>query len=637
MSFSTLFTPVNIGSCSLRNRIIMPLFPTKYMEDSMVTERMTEFYRLRAEGGAALIVLDCPCLDFPRAYKGKKELRMDRPEYRKGIKGLVKAVQNEGARAFMHLNYPIMKEYDHKVKDATQEGDKWVVKLTNHMSLKEADEIVEIMASGAIQAGELGYDGVEIQASYGALIAQILSPLFNKRSDELGGNTEKRARFLIKLIKRVKESAGEDFPVMVKLVCDEFTSGGLNTDEGLEIAKLVEKAGADAIVANGGNKKTRYMTIPPHDVPQGALSDLSAKIKGAVNIPVAAIGKINSPVIAEQILTNGKADLVAMARPLVADPDFPIKAGKGNIEDIRSCVCCLEDCSQKGAPGIGRCCSVNPFAGSEYKWKIEPAKEKKKVLVIGGGPCGIQASIIASRRGHDVELWEQSDELGGQGRLMHIAPFKEEMKDVLRYLTCSLGKTDVIVRRGVRADSIKIVDHKPDVVLLATGSETRPFPIRGIESEAVIDARELYERETETGERVVILGGGDIGCETADWLATGSRKVSIVEISGNLLSRMKRIPRERILARLREKGVEMLTDTEVKFIEESRVYLRDKGGREFIIDADSIILATGSVPENSLQKKLSNKIKAVIPIGDADSPGNIGSALRSAVEAVLRI
>ena len=637
MSFSHLFSPAKIGKCSLKNRIIMALFPTKYATESKVNPKIKEFYRARAKGGAALIVLDCPCLDYPKAYKGPHELRFDLEEYATGIKELLNVIHEEGSKAFMQLNYPKERVVGQEIAGARKKGDGWVVSLANAMSLDEADEILEIMANGAKKAKETGYDGVEIQASYGDLIAQLLSPLLNKRSDELGGTVENRARFLTRLIKKVKAAAGRDFPVMIKLVCDEFVPGGLGIDDSRKIAGLTEDAGADAIVANAGNKSTKFITIPTQESPPGPLIDLAARIKESISIPVVAIGKINSPDMADKIIGRKKADFVAMARELVADPDLPQKAASNMVDDINRCVFCLEDCAEKGVPGIGRCCTVNPFAGLEYSWKISPASKKKRLLVIGGGPSGMQAAIIADKRGYNVELWEQSDQLGGQARLASIAPFKEEMSEILRYLKHSLNKSKVRVRLGHKADLTEIIALAPNVVIVATGSRSRRPPVPGIDSDLVTDARQVYESRSVAGQKIVIIGGGDIGCETADWLAGPEKKVTVVEILPKLLTRMKKIPRERLLSRLSEKRVAIFTETQTTSIKENTVYLRKKDGEELSIEADKVIIAIHPEPEDSLFQALKDKIKQVIAVGDAASPGNIGSALRSATDAALKI
>jgi len=616
----------------------MPLYPTKYAAGGKVNSKMVEFYRARARGGVALIVLDCPCLDYPRAYQGSHQLRMDSDEYVAGLKELIDAIKSEGAKVFMQLNYPRERMVRKQVPGAKQKGNMWIVPLANTMAIAEADEILGIMARGAVQAREIGYDGVEIQASYGDLISQLLSPLLNTRTDELGGSLENRSHFLIQLIQQVKALTGEDLPVMVKLVCHEFVDGGLGIEEARKIAGWVEKAGADAIVTNAGNKQTKYRTIPPLDSPLAPLANLAAQIKSAVNIPVVAIGKINRPDVAEDIIRRGQADFVAMARALVADPDFPRKAESNTWDkEIRPCVACLEDCAGKGVEGIGRCCTVNPFAGHEYDWQITPARQKKKVLVIGGGPGGLQAALVASRRGHAVELWERSEKIGGQIQFAHLAPYKAEMAGILTYLINCLKILPVTIRTGQQASHSKITAFNPDAVIVATGSRPGLPPIPGIEADFVIQARDLYLTHPAAADKIVIIGGGDIGCETADLLAGPSRQISVVEIAPAVLARMKTIPKERLVKRLSEKGVRLYEETRVIAIEEKKVHLKSKDGSGFTLEADLVVIGINAQPEDSLFHSLHGKVKEVIAVGDAAAPGNLGQALRNATEIALKI
>jgi len=637
MHFPHLFTTGKIGPLELKNRIMMPLYPTKYARDGKINPKMVEFYRARARGGVALIVLDCPCLDYPRAYKGSHQLRIDSPEYVAGLQELLDAVKSEGARTFMQLNYPRERTVEQQIPGAKKKGDRWVAPLATTMPLAEADEILEIMARGAVQAREIGYDGVEIQASYGDLISQLLSPLLNTRTDELGGSLENRSHFLIELIQQVKKRTGEDFPLMVKLVCDEFVGGGLKIEEAMRIAGWVEKAGADAIVANAGNKQSKYRTIPPQDSPLAPLAGLAAQIKAVVHIPVVAIGKINQPDVAEDIISRGQADFVAMARALVTDPDFPRKAESGEIDEIRPCVACLEDCAGKGVEGIGRCCTVNPFAGHEFVWQIKPARQKKKVLVIGGGPGGVQAALVASQRGHAVHLWEQTDQLGGQIQFAHLAPFKEEMAGIFTYLIKCLKKSPVTIRLGKRADNPAVEALGPDAVIVASGSRPVLPPIPGIDTEFVVQARDLYLTGPPAGDRIVIIGGGDIGCETADLLAGPGKQINVVEIAPAVLVRMQKIPKERLLKRLSEKGVRLYEETRVVSIEEKKVLLKRNDDTEFTIEADLVIISINAQPEDDLLHALRGKVDEVIAVGDAAAPGNLGAALRNATEVALNI
>jgi len=648
MYFPHLFQEGKIGTCLLRNRLIMSLYPTKYSTDSRANERMIEFYRERARGGVAMIVLDCPCLDFPNAYKGPNELRFDTPEFAESIKTLLDAIHAEGAKAFMQLNYPKERIFDHEVPGAKHKGNVWVAPLIKIITTEEAKEILNIMANGAKLAKELGYDGIEIQASYGDFISQLLSPLSNKRIDEYGGSLENRARFLTDLIKAVKQVAGKDYPVMVKLVCDEFVEGGLNLQETTVIAQLIVQSGADAILATGGNKSTKRMTIPSHYLPPGTLVHLARTIKNAVNIPVITIGKINTPEMADRIIKDNDADFIAMARALIADPYLPEKAKAGMVEDIRICLSDLGDCSDKGVKGLGRSCSINPFSGQEYRLKVIPASRKKKVVVVGGGPAGMQAAILASQRGHEVTLYEKTESLGGQMLLACKAPFKEGIEAFRRYLKHSLGKTNAKVLLGNTVSSEEILSQKPDAVVIATGSRSCLPKMPGIDRTNVFDVRTVYENNPPSpplvkegggglGRDIVILGGGDIGCETADMLSSEARKITIVEMCEEPLIRMKEIPRQELLSRLKEKGVTIAATCKAIEIEKCKVIIENRNGLKQELKADSVIIAVGSIPENSLYHALKDSAKEIYFVGDAQEPGNLGAALRGAAEVVLKI
>jgi len=440
---------------------------------------------------------------------------------------------------------------------------------------------------------------------------------------------------------------------MVKLVCDECVPGGLNPDDGAKIAVMVQQAGADAIVANAGNRSTKFFTIPGQESPAAPLVKLARKIKSVVDIPVIAIGKIGDPKLAEFIISENKADFTAMARALVADPDLPLKARQGRYKDIRPCVYCLEDCADKGVEDIGRCCAVNPFAGLEYLITVKPAGKRKKVLVAGGGPAGIQTAILADQRGHDVTLWEKDQQLGGQARLMSMAPHKKEMEKVLDYLIHTLESGDTKVKFGQKADRAGILEFKPDTLILATGACPIIPGFPGINSKHVIAAREIYQTgkdlvdqilrvDGRTGSddhqrNIIVVGGGDIGCETAEWLAGPEKKITIIELQDVLLNRMKKIPKDRLLRRLRLNRVHTLTRTRLTAIHNGYIEVIGVDGSEYKIDADIVVLALPSLPDKSLSESLKDRFSGIFRVGDAAAPSNLGNALRSAVKTALEI
>ena len=637
MDFPNLFSPVKIGALELRNRLIMSLYPTKYPTDGQVNDRYIEFWRARAGGGVAMIVLDGGCLDYPAAYKGGPELRMDTDEQAAGLKQLLAAVQSEGARAFMHLNYPAGLACEAGTPGAREKKGRWVLPLVGGATADQLAQVVKAYGAGAARAREIGYDGVEVQASWGDLVAQFLSPLSNKRTDEYGGSLENRSRLLIEIIGQIKRAAGGDFPLQIKFVTDELVSGGFGLDEAKQMAGALEAAGADSILVNVGNKKTKKQTVPPHSLPPGVSVSYAAALKSAVKIPVIAMGKINSPVLAEEILSSGRADMVAMTRALIADPDLPNKAAAGRPEDIRGCIYCLDDCADKGVSGLGRACVNNPLAGLEYEIKIEPAGQVRQVWVIGGGPAGMQAALTAAGRGHRVKLFEATSVLGGQFLLAPLAPFKAEVAEVLRWLEVQIAKSSVEVELNHHIDADEILMAKPDVVIIAVGSEPKRPPLPGVDAPNVYSVKDYLARGVKPGRDIVVIGGGDAGCELAERAADEGSRVTILEVAAEILMNTKSVPRADMLSRLGAKNVAILTAAAAAAIQPGEVLAIDKDGRQIRLPADTVVYSVGNSPVRGLYHDLQGKISEVFLVGDAEEPGNVGHALRTALRVAASL
>ncbi|MDH7498286.1 MAG: FAD-dependent oxidoreductase, partial [Syntrophomonadaceae bacterium] len=514
-----LFEPVRIGGVEVRNRIAMPAMHLGYCPGEQVGERIIEFYRERAEGGAGLIVVGGCNID-QHAYVDMPSLRDD--SFIAGHRRLARAIQEQGARACAQLFHPGGYASQAVTGVEPMGPSEMVSGLTGErvrgMTVADIEEVIGRFAAAARRAAQAGYDMVEVIASVGYLIPQFFSPVTNRRTDRYGGSFENRARFGREVVRAVREAVGPEVPVLVRLSGHDFVPGGNTNREWAQFAALLEEEGADAFDVTGGWHESRVPQISMA-VPPGAFAYLARGVRQAVSVPVIACNRINDVWLAERLLAAGCADLVGMARGLMADPELPRKAREGRVDLVRKCIGCNQGCLDAIFGGRSCTCTVNARVGREAETRLHPAVVVKRVLVVGGGPAGMEAARVAAARGHQVSLWEREEELGGQLPLAASPPDRQDFFDFLDYLSVALFELGVDVETGVEATVERVKDFQPDAVVVATGARPARPSLPGAGLPLVKDAWEVLAGKTEVGQRVVVVGGGATGCEVATFIA----------------------------------------------------------------------------------------------------------------------
>jgi NADPH-dependent 2,4-dienoyl-CoA reductase/sulfur reductase-like enzyme len=504
------------------------------------------------------------------------------------------------------------------------------------LKVQEIEELVEGFGQAARRSLAAGFDAIVIHAAHGYLIHQFLSPLSNIRRDRYGGTFTRRLRFLQEIVLRCQESLGKDYPLMVRISASEFIPGGITLKDGQKIARRLEEWGVKAIHVSGGTHDTVEMEIQPMAIPRGCLVHLAEGIKKAVRIPVGTVGKIMEPKMAEEILQHGKADLIAMGRALLADPQFPQKAREGRFEDIRPCIACLQGCRDHLYQGLPITCLVNPRAGMEAEYKIEPATIKKKVLIIGGGPGGMEAARVAALRGHDVTLAEKENHLGGQVYLASLPDGKGEIRAYLGYLSGQLKKLGVKIQLNEEVSLEKLKELKADAVILAAGGVPLIPGVSGIDRKIVLTAWEALAHPEKVRARVVIIGGGSVGAETAKFLVDRKKDVTLVEMLPEIAGDAEKVNRKVLLRSLGEKGVKIRVLTRATEILEEGVEV-EFGGRKETLSADTVVLATGIRPNNELEADLRALPAEFRKVGDCVKSRKAIDAIHEGFKVALKL
>ena len=636
-----LFSPITIGPLELKNRIVMAPMATHYADETgAVTERLKNYYLERARGGAGLIIVESGYID-PLGRGGTRRMGLHEDRLIPGLKGLVDAIHAEGTKISSLLHHA-GRQIDVKntrgqypvSASSLPSGMEAVVPRT--LKVHEIEGLVEAFGRAARRSLAAGFDAILIHAAHGYLIHQFLSPLSNMRRDRYGGTFSRRLRFLQEIVLRCRESVGKDYPLMVRISASEFIPGGITLKDGQKIALRLEEWGVKAIHVSGGTHDTVEMEIPPMAIPRGCLVHLAEGIKKAVRIPVGTVGKIMEPKMAEEILQQGKADLIAMGRALLADPEFPRKTQEGRFEDIRPCIACLQGCRDHLYQGIPIACLVNPRAGMEAEYKIEPAKIRKKVLIIGGGPGGMEAARVAALRGHKVTLAERENYLGGQFHFASLPDSKGEISVYLGYLSGQLKKLGVKICLNQEVTPEMLKEMKADAVILAAGGIPLLPAIPGIDRGNVVTAWQALACPEKVGKKVVIVGGGSVGAETAEFLVDRKKDVTLVEMLPEIAGDAEKVNRKVLLRSLGEKGAKVRVLTKAVAILEEGVEVEFDGRKE-ILPTDTAVLATGVRPNDESEEALRALPVEFHKIGDCVEPRKAIDAIHEGFQVALQL
>jgi 2,4-dienoyl-CoA reductase-like NADH-dependent reductase (Old Yellow Enzyme family)/thioredoxin reductase len=635
MTIDSLFLPGKIGKLEIKNRLFMPPMTTHLVaNDGSVTKELLDYYEERAKGGVGLIITETTHaeMEIARGSITGSNLRIDDQKYMIGLSELTDMVHMHGTRIFLQLTIgqgsfcpPFL--YPRGVQPiAPSRGVNplWPDWEARELSVGEIDRIVEAYGEAALRAKMARFDGLELHGHGMYLLAQFMSPYTNRRQDKFGDP----AALPLALIHAVRSSVGPDFPISFRWNIDEFMEGGRTLAMSTADAKSFEQAGINAINISGGNfwvPGFATHSCPPMSYPQGHLKQVAKAIRDAVNIPVLLSSKIGDPFVANEILQRGQADFIGLGRSLLADPEWPRKTAEGRLADIRPCLRDLDGCINSVVAYRKIGCTVNAMCGREDRYRIRPASEPMKVVVVGGGVAGMEAARVAASRGHDVTLLEASDNLGGQAKLAAMIPFKEEFIHMIRYLDTQLYKLGVKVILGRGATPESVLAEKPGAVIIATGSRHYVPPIPGVDGPNVFLARDVISETAEaTGEKIVVAGGGLVGCDTALFLSVKKRK-QVTMIEQFTFEEVGFEPYDMnhmdLMKMLHENGVRVMTETKVVEITDAGVRTTDRNGINSEIAADGVVLALGAVADPGLRDALRSKVPRLYTIGDADRPG----------------
>lgn len=636
--FSHLFSPIKVGETVVKNRVFMPPISTNLADKGYVTDALVAHYAARAKGGVGLIVTEVTTVEPTYIYlPGDMSIHDD--SFIPGWKKLTEAVHQYDCKILPQLFHPAYMAFPipgtPRLIAPSNVGPYYAKEAPRSVTKEELKVIIKQFGEAALRVKTAGADGVEIHAAHAhGLLGGFLSPLYNKRTDEYGGDISCRLRLTLEVIEEVRKMCGKDFIIDVRISGDEYTDGGLNINDMIYVSKTLEKAGVDMLHVSGGTTIARGSSIPAPGTKMGSHALLSEEIKKHVSIPVATVGRITEPWIADELIANDKADICMMGRANLCDAEFVNKAMDGHVEDIRPCIGCLR-CLTGIMFGKRVSCTINPSLEIENEDTIKEAEEKKNILVIGSGPAGMEAAFVAHKRGHHVALCEKDDKLGGEMNLAAVPIAKQDLTLVIKYMAHKLEGVDVRLNTEVTLEMLKN-EFKDYEVIAGTGASPiviNPFT----QFKSWMTADDVLAGRAFPGRKIVIIGGGSVGCETADYLAPlindlfpRNRDVTILEMADGVMMNESGPGRSLLVRRMMEKGVKIITSAKVDSVTETEINYTQDDVTHTIKDADTLIFAAGYKKNPAVEEMLEESGLNYHMIGDAHEIGNIKTAITEA-------
>ncbi len=645
--YKNLFSPIKIGNQIVKNRLFMPPLSTNLGKKGYVTDELVEHYKARAKGGVGLFVTEVVTVEPVYVYlPGDMSIHDD--SYIEGWSKLAAGVHEYGAKILPQLFHPAYMAFPlpgtPRLIGPSPVGPSYAKEAPRPVTKEELKVIISQFADAAERAKKAGADGVEIHAAHAhGLLGGFLSPLFNKRSDEYGGDIDGRLKLTLEVVDAVRERCGTDFIIDVRISGSEYVEGANGLPEMIYVAKKLEQHSVNMLHVSGGVTIARGSAIPASGTKAGSHVDTAREIKKHVSIPVVSVGRILEPWFAEELIANNDVDAVFMGRANLAEPEFANKAREGRIDEIRPCIGCLR-CLTGIMFGKRVSCTVNPSFELENEDTLKEAEVKKNILVIGGGPSGMEAAYVLKKRGHHVILAEKEDELGGLLRPASIPPCKQDLTRVIKYLKRRLEINNVEVKLNEEITLEKIQnEYKGYEVVLSSGSS--PIHLSKFdEFKQTMTADEVLMGKKFPGRKIVILGGGSVGCETADYLAPivhdkapRNREIIIIEQMKEVMMKDAGAGRASIVQRMMKKPIDMVTSATLTRVDKENIYYEQNGVEHCINDADTLIYAVGYRSNNSLREKLEEVGVKVYICGDASSVGTLKEAISTGYEIAKNI